>query len=298
MKNGENLIPVGMTEFARDTAFSVSSSDLTEWCEERSGGRYRAGDIAAISLAELRGLDYAGILAKLMRVHGFGKVVVNGADDLDAEVFAAALFLAMREGREFLIRSAAGLVRILAGIPKQPPLKREQLCLGDRLSGGLVIVGSHVQKTTEQLEYLLASGMDLEPVCFRTESVFRPAGLQEESGRVLRIAEAAIRSGSTAVVYTSRQVLRSREESAQDNLRLSVQISRSLTSVVKNLAVWPSFLVAKGGITSYDVGIWGLGVRRAWVMGQAAPGVPVWRDRGGKPVSQVEGQGRKAGFPI
>ena len=258
MKNGEYLIPVGMTEFARDTAFSFSSSDLTKWCEERSGGRYRAGDITVISPEELRGLDYAGILAKLMRVHDFGKVVVNGADDLDAEVFAAALFLAMREGREFLIRSAAGLVRILAGIPKQPPLKREELCLGDSLSGGLVIVGSHVQKTTEQLEYLLASGMDLEPVCFRTESVFRPAGLQEESGRVLRIAEAAIRSGSTAVVYTSRQVLRSREESAQDNLRLSVQISRSLTSVVKNLAVRPSFLVAKGAspLTMWGSGDW------------------------------------------
>lgn len=277
MKSGENLIPVGMTEFARDTAFSFSSSDLAEWCEERSGGRYRAGDVAAISLEELRGLDYAGILAKLARVHGFGKVAVNAADDLDAEVFATALFLAMQEGKEFLIRSAAGLVRILGGIPKRPPLKREELCLEDSPAGGLVIVGSHVQKTTEQLECLLASGMDLEPICFRTESVFRPAGLQEESSRVLRLAETAIRSGRTAVVYTSRQVLRSREDSSQDNLRLSVQISRSLTSIVKSLTVRPSFLVAKGGITSYDVGIRGLGVRRAWVMGQAAPGVPVWR---------------------
>ena len=94
MKNGEYLIPVGMTEFARDTAFSFSSSDLTKWCEERSRGRYRAGDITVISPEELRGLDYAGILAKLMRVHDFGKVVVNGADDLDAEVFAADRLLA------------------------------------------------------------------------------------------------------------------------------------------------------------------------------------------------------------
>ena len=43
------------------------------------------------------------------------------------------------------------------------------------------------------------------------------------------------------------------------------------------LTVRPGFLVAKGGITSSDVGIRALGVRRAWVLGQAAPGVPVWR---------------------
>ena len=90
-----------------------------------------------------------------------------------------------------------------------------------------------------------------EPVQARTQSQTGDSAIPEKP----RI--------TPAVVYTSRQVLRSREESAQDNLRLSVQISRSLTSVVKNLAVRPSFLVAKGGITSYDVGIRGLGVRRA-----------------------------------
>jgi uncharacterized protein YgbK (DUF1537 family) len=35
--------------------------------------------------------------------------------------------------------------------------------------------------------------------------------------------------------------------------------------------------VAKGGITASDVATAGLGVRRAWVLGQIQPGVPVWR---------------------
>lgn len=79
------------------------------------------------------------------------------------------------------------------------------------------------------------------------------------------------------MVYTSRKVLRVREDSAQENLNLSVRISQTLTSVVEMLTVRPGFLVAKGGITSSDVGVRSLGVRRAWVLGQAAPGVPVWR---------------------
>ena len=37
------------------------------------------------------------------------------------------------------------------------------------------------------------------------------------------------------------------------------------------------FLIAKGGITSSDIATRALGVRRAIVLGQVAPGVPVWR---------------------
>ena len=90
-------------------------------------------------------------------------------------------------------------------------------------------------------------------------------------------AERAMRGGKTAVVYTSRRVLRTRENDAQGNLNLSVRISEALTSMVGELTVRPAFLIAKGGITSSDVGIRALGVHRAWVMGQVAPGVPVWR---------------------
>lgn len=35
-------------------------------------------------------------------------------------------------------------------------------------------------------------------------------------------------------------------------------------------------MIAKGGITSSDIGVKGLGARRATVAGQAAAGVPVW----------------------
>jgi uncharacterized protein YgbK (DUF1537 family) len=35
-------------------------------------------------------------------------------------------------------------------------------------------------------------------------------------------------------------------------------------------------LIAKGGITSSDIGVKALGVKKAVVMGQILPGVPVW----------------------
>ena len=48
-------------------------------------------------------------------------------------------------------------------------------------------------------------------------------------------------------------------------------------SLKNRLSVQPAFLIAKGGITSSDVGTKGLSVRRALVLGQVAPGIPVWQ---------------------
>lgn len=274
---GNDLVPVGMTEFSKDTSFAYRASDLTEWCAERTGGAYPANEVTTISLEELRSLDYDGIFKKLETVRNFGKVVVNAADDCDVEVFTTALLRAIKAGKEFLFRCAAALVRVLGGISRRPLLKGDELCPERNGMGGLVIVGSHVKKTTEQLEALLSSGLDLHPVCFNVETVLDPDSLETEKKRILQEAEQAVSSGQTTVVFTSRRVLRTCAESAQENLLLSVRISQALTSIVGDLQVRPGFLVAKGGITSSDVGIRSLRVRRAWVMGQVAPGVPVWR---------------------
>ena len=43
------------------------------------------------------------------------------------------------------------------------------------------------------------------------------------------------------------------------------------------LSVTPSFVIAKGGITSSDVGTKALRVKKANVLGQIMPGIPVWQ---------------------
>lgn len=276
VRTGEQLIPAGMTEFARDSTFPFSSSDLKDWCEERTKGRYPAGEVASISLEELRGLDYGGIVQTLSSLSGFRKLVVNCAHGLDAEVFVTALVQALEEGKEFLIRSAAGLVRALSGVELRPLLTREELRGADHGTGGLVVVGSHVAKTTGQLERLLREVPHLEPICFQAERVLQPDGGRAEEARVLACAERAIRAGTTAVIYTSRQVLVTQQGGVGD-LALSTRISRAVSRIVAALSVRPAFLIAKGGITSSDIGVHALGVKRALILGQAAPGVPVWQ---------------------
>ena len=43
------------------------------------------------------------------------------------------------------------------------------------------------------------------------------------------------------------------------------------------LKVTPAFVIAKGGITSSDVGAKALQVKKANVLGQIRPGIPVWQ---------------------
>lgn len=50
-----------------------------------------------------------------------------------------------------------------------------------------------------------------------------------------------------------------------------------MCALVERLRAAPAFLIAKGGITSSDIGTKALRVARAEVMGQIRPGIPVWR---------------------
>ena len=44
VKEQDNLVPAGMTEFARDKTFGYKSSDLTEYVEEKTEGKYHKED--------------------------------------------------------------------------------------------------------------------------------------------------------------------------------------------------------------------------------------------------------------
>ena len=65
-----------------------------------------------------------------------------------------------------MFRTAAGLVKVMGGITDIPLLTRKDMVTRETDMGGIVVVGSHTQKTTAQLEELLtldAGGGDSLP---------------------------------------------------------------------------------------------------------------------------------------
>ena len=273
--NAGILIPAGETEFAKDRTFGYHSSNLREWIEEKTAGSFKADTVVSITLDELRALDYDGIAAKLEGVSGFGKVIVNALCYDDVKVFVTALLMAMSKGRHFLFRSAAALTKVIGGVPDRPLLTREDLIEPDNCNGGLVIAGSHVKKTTDQLAKL-GELPEVEMAEFNQHLVLDDAAFAAELDRVIALCERNIAAGKTTAVFTRRERLDLNTGNPEDELRIAVKISDALTSIVTRLTVRPSFLIAKGGITSSDVGTKGLGVKKARVMGQVRPGIPVW----------------------
>lgn len=277
VREGEVLTPAGQTEFARDKSFGYASSDLRDWCEEKTHGKYPAEAVTSIALEDLRSMRIERISEQLMAVQDFNKVIVNSADYVDVKVFIIALLAAIEAGKEFIFRSAAAVTKILGGVPDQPLLRREDLISPDSPAGGLVVVGSHVNKTSRQLACLRNCRYPIEWIEFDQHLVLRQGGLEEERRRVVELVEETVRHGKTAVVYTRRERLDLDTDDADRQLEISLRISDAVTGIVSDLTTRPSFIIAKGGITSSEIGTKALRVRRALVKGQVRPGIPVWQ---------------------
>ncbi len=272
---GEMLVPAGNTEFAKDRTFGYASSDLKEWVEEKSKGAFKKEEVISISLEELRSLDYDTIMSKLMEVKDFGKVIVNAVSYEDIKVFVTSLIRCMNRGRNFMFRTAAAFTKILGGVTDKEILSREELKNTKNPNGGIIIIGSHVNKTTRQLEYLKNSN-NIKFIEFNIHLVTDDIKFKKEQERVLEQAQESVAAGTCVAVYTSRERFDLNTGNREDDLKLSVKISDGVTGIISSLTVRPGFIIAKGGITSSDVGTKGLSVKKALVLGQILPGIPVW----------------------
>lgn len=277
VQQGDELVPAAETEFARDKTFGYAHSSIPEYIEEKTGGRFRAKDVVCISLDDLRSCDVARIERQLLDVTGFNKVCVNAIDYRDIKVFAVALYRAITQGKTFMFRTAAGLVKVLGGVSDIPLLTREDMVTAETQNGGVVVVGSHTQKTTAQLEELLKLDCTV-PVAFNSDLVLQgDDALYAEVDRCVALEEEIVRAGKVAVCFTSRTLLEVPNDTKESALLRSVKISDGVQRLVGQLGETPAFVIAKGGITSSDVGTKALGVKRANVLGQIQPGIPVWQ---------------------
>jgi uncharacterized protein YgbK (DUF1537 family) len=199
--------------------------------------------------------------------------IVNAASTRDMQVFVLGLLAAEAQGKTFLCRTAASFVQVRAGMAPQPLLTQDSLHL-PAVGGGLILVGSYVPKTTGQLAELLAlpgiAAHELQVVYLLNQHM-----RQTEIDRVAAAVDQSLLAGADTVVYTSRDLVTG--ANAEESLAIGQRISQSLVLLVRSLRTQPRYLLAKGGITSSDVATQGLAVKRARVLGQILPGVPVWR---------------------
>eukprot|EP00668_Euglena_longa_P034642 GGOE01044470.1.p1 GENE.GGOE01044470.1~~GGOE01044470.1.p1 ORF type:complete len:457 (-),score=115.79 GGOE01044470.1:226-1596(-) len=263
--------PVHLTEFARDSVFGYHHSFLPRYVEEKTAGRIKADDVGRFLLEDIR---RGWCRERLLGLHGNQCCTVDSERQEDMDIFANDVLAAAARGKRFLFRSAASLLTSLAALGDQPVPQDQMHTLVRNRCPGVVVCGSHVRLSTQQLERLLA-----EPMVKGVEvdvTLLRQIG-GEVQGQVVsqavRHVQAALSGGCTAVVYTTRK-----EEVCDDartRLAFGDRVSAALMAIVRELPRDVGFLVAKGGITSNDVLKAGLGLATCRIVGQILAGCSV-----------------------
>ena len=266
-------IPVHETEFARDSVFGYSSSYLPDYVAEKTNGRIPANTVERFLLIGIRtGFDITGKLStldRLLKLTDNKCVVVDGKVQEDLNIFAKEVLTAASRGKRFLFRSAASILTALADLPPQNVPAEEMYQYVRNGKPGAFIVGSHVKKTTEQLQALLKEpgivGIEIDVAQLLDNS--RSHGVLTQTLERIQTVHA---ENKTPVVYTSRQELAFAD--VQARLEFGANVSALLMDVVRGLPSNVGFLVSKGGITSNDVLSTGLALTSARLLGQILAG--------------------------
>jgi uncharacterized protein YgbK (DUF1537 family) len=264
--------PVHETEFARDSVFGYSTSYLPDYVAEKTQGRIPAEAVEQFTLSDIR----TGSLERLLGLENNVCCAVDGETQADLDRFAQDALTAASQGKRFLFRSAASILTALAALPPQPIDADHMNAYVRDGAPGVVLVGSHVLKTTRQLQQLLqepgVTGIEVNVSQLREDVAKARDPLLAE---ILQQVETAHHSGKTPVIYTSREELTF--SNVSDRLAFGKAVSLLLMDIVQGLPSNIGFLISKGGITSNDTLSTGLALRTARLLGQILPGVSIVR---------------------
>jgi uncharacterized protein YgbK (DUF1537 family) len=261
--------PVHQTEFAKDSVFGYSYSYLPDYVEEKTQGKIKANQVERFLLTDLR----QGTKDRLENLHNNQCVVVDAETQADLDCFAKDLLAVAAKGKRFLFRSAASLLTSLAGLGKQPIAPEKMFEYKPTNNPGVILVGSHVKKSTQQLENLLKEsdtlGIEVNVTLLKDNPDQRDSILRNCLSQV----ENAYTKGKTPVIYTSREELSFPD--IHQRLEFGIAVSALLMDIVKGLPREIGFLISKGGITSNDVLSTGLNLKSARLLGQILAGCSV-----------------------
>jgi uncharacterized protein YgbK (DUF1537 family) len=272
LRDGGGLTPVAESEFAKDASFGYRSSRLADWVAEKSGGAIPATDVAEVRIAALR--------AGPVTLPRAAVIVLDTVVDDDLRAGVLALLAAERGGARYVYRVGPSFVRARVGQDEQLPITDAELATAVGRGHGLLVAGSHVGRTTRQLEHL-AGRRELGQVEVDVPAVLD--GSFDPDAAVAAVT--ASLAERTTLLSTSRTLVTGRDEA--ESLEIARRVSSALTTVTARVVADrpPAYVLAKGGITSSDVATEALRADRAWVRGSVLPGiVSLWAPTSGPPL--------------
>lgn len=270
-------IPVAATEYAADATFGYTTSHLGDWVGQREPGR----PSALIPVAELRA-GGAAVVRDALLLSPPGTIVIPDAETLDdIHIISEGWLLARAGGRHVVLRCASTLAAVVAGSSPSP------VALDPIAGPVLVVCGSHTTGARAQLARL----DDRDDVRHVELPLSRRDYSDDHKGIAAEI-DASLTSNRVTVLSTPREV-----PNDWHDIDSGKRVMDMLVDVVAALSQPIGALITKGGITSARVPRDGLGASSAMVLGQSAPGIPVWqlRRHNGPDLTQIVVPGNVGG---
>lgn len=251
---GDAWVNAADTEFANDPIFGFTERTLRDYAKARS-----ERPVLTCLPTEL--------LATATR-SGRGAVIIPDArSNADLQRIGADILTLVDSGRPVVVRSAAPLAAYLAGAKSVSLIEPSTI---ERDGPILVVAGSHTFAATRQLAALRERWPTLVEIDTDL-ALSDPVAASAAAAASLRIAL----GGDDVVVLSTERVRRAEHGSLED----AWHVMSALSSAVAAVADLPGLVIAKGGITSADVARLGLSATTAWVSGQVAVGISLWRIR-------------------
>ncbi|MDW3645526.1 MAG: four-carbon acid sugar kinase family protein [Bacteroidia bacterium] len=270
VREKEHMIPAAQTPYAKDPVFGYSSSDLKYYVEEKTKGTLKASEVFSLSIQELRNSSEEELVGKLSALPAATTCIINAAHPYDLQRFIIAL---LDSKRAAICRTAASFVSAMAALPDKELLRASDWKRKES-SGKLILLGSHVPKSTAQVLNLLSHDA-LHSFELNLEELLFSDTADEQLKKIIKEMNALLQEDASVLVYTQRKLITAASDA--ENLHIAERVSDLLCQIAAGLEKAPHFIVAKGGITSSDIATKSLNIKKALVMGQVFPGVPVWR---------------------
>lgn len=268
LKSNDELIPVNETEFSRDKVFGYKNANLIDYIKEKTNN-IQNDEIGSLSIDDLRLKSVNEIVSILKSQIHKKYIIVNALDYTELQKFSLSyLKLILTIDNHVVLRTSSSLPKALSGIEDKPLLTKKSLLKTDK--PGIILVGSHVHKTTLQLGYLL-NNRNVKGIEINIHDILHSP--KELLTKILIYIKELWICGTTPVLYTSRREFIMDDE--KEKLALGRKISDFLVEIVRNIPSAPAYIISKGGITSHNILTHGLKLNHATVAGQILDGVPV-----------------------
>ena len=283
-----NGIPVHRTDFGRDSIFGFSTSDLAKWIEEKSLGKIQAKNIFHLEIKQLENAlnnqdGFKSLVSYLSKLDNNISVVVDAKLPHHLEILVSAIKIISKEKR-FLFRTAASFINSLSSLKPNPKSTLELVSLKSQdidfeYKPGLIMVGSHVQLATDQLEVLLKDNSceGLEIPVSKLADIFALEDCQQEildlEHILLSKIDNILYSKKIPVLYTTREEMRFSSQSIR--MKFGLELAEFMAVLVGKKTNKLGYIISKGGITTQLLLQKGLNLNQVILQGQILPGLSI-----------------------